>query len=329
MPAPTSFIIDGDWGGDEMQLAAVALAHPASFKILGACAVFGNTALPQVTQNALDILSFLNAPSLAVYEGTAGPSGGPPLEGDDAHGANGLGGTVLPHASTKSSAQKAVSFLLETLRAQPPQSVIVTATGPLTNIAEALRKDPETMHRVKRILIMGGCTAPMPARDMATRQGNITPEAEFNFYMAAQDARAVLASALPLVLFPMNLTHQLTFTPARKEKLLQVLAADPARAALCAALIAAPQEMDQRKFGIDAVMHDVHTYLYHLIPDAYAGRRGFVAVTPQGPAQGHSSFTPDPAGSTLVIEKILSPDTVFGCVVQSLRRAVEASLKST
>lgn len=32
-------IIDGDWGGDEMQLAAVLLAHPQSIGVIGATAV--------------------------------------------------------------------------------------------------------------------------------------------------------------------------------------------------------------------------------------------------------------------------------------------------
>lgn len=311
-------LIDGDWGGDEMQLAAVLLGNPDKAQILGATAVFGNAPLPQVTRNAGAILRFLGAETTPYYAGASGPTGQPPLEGDNAHGADGLGGTPLPEPAQPVQPMGAVDFILEVLGREPAGTVTLTATGPLTNIAQAFRQAPDIMRRAKQIHVMGGCTETMPARDIPLRCGNITPYAEFNFYMAAQDANEVLQSGLPITLFPMNCTQQLTFTPAREEALRQALSFAPDQAALAAALMRAPQSIDQEKFGIDAVMHDVHTALYVVAPTSYTGRRANVSVLTAGEKRGACVLTPDAKGPVMVMEKIDDADALFARVQAAL-----------
>lgn len=311
-------LIDGDWGGDEMQLAAVLLGNQDQAQVIGATAVFGNAPLPQVTRNAGAVLRFLGAPDLAYYAGAAGPTGQPPLAGDNAHGADGLGGTPLPEPLRPAEAQSAVDYILDVLAREPAGTVTLTATGPLTNIAQALRQAPDTMRRVRQIHVMGGCTETMQARDIPQRCGNITPYAEFNFYMAAQDANDVLQSGLPITLFPMNCTQQLTFTPEREKQLLAALSFAPDSARRTAALMRAPQSIDQEKFGIDAVMHDVHTALYVVAPAHYAGRRASVSVITQGEKRGACVMTPNVAGPVMVMETIDDPDALFTLVQTAL-----------
>src|SRR3712207_6558650 len=130
-------IVDGDWGGDELQLSAVLLARPG-VRVLGATAVFGNTALDQVVENARDILHFLGPTASPVHAGARGPSDSAPLAGDQADGGNGLGNVRLAPSPAPRAAQGAVDFLLEQLRAHEPGTIVVTATGPLTNIAAAI-----------------------------------------------------------------------------------------------------------------------------------------------------------------------------------------------
>ncbi|KAJ9055703.1 hypothetical protein DSO57_1001139 [Entomophthora muscae] len=67
----------------------------------------------------------------------------------------------------------AVDEILFQLKSLPPFTLTIVALGPLTNIALAIQKDPITMSRVKRIVVMGGALLSV---------GNITPMAEFNFY---------------------------------------------------------------------------------------------------------------------------------------------------
>src|SRR5690554_1886439 len=92
-------IIDGDWGGDEMQLAAVLLAHPEQVKVLGATATFGNTNHDQVLKNAGNILHFLRASEVPYFPGARVPTGVEEQPaGDGAHGEDGIGNVNLPSA---------------------------------------------------------------------------------------------------------------------------------------------------------------------------------------------------------------------------------------
>jgi purine nucleosidase len=281
--------------------------------------VFGNAPLDQVIGNAGRILRFLGATETPYYAGAAGPTGEAALEGDNAHGEDGLGGVPLSPPARAVGSLSAVDFILKTLESEPEHSVTLTATGPQTNIAQALARAPETMRRVRQILIMGGCTSNMPAHDLPERCGNITPYAEFNFYMAPADAHAVLQSGLPITLFPMNCTHQLTFTPERQEKLRALLVAQPSTFASLHGLINAPQDIDSRKFNISAVMHDIHTALYLIDPEACSGRRGFVEIAIEGAARGRSFFRPDANGPVTVMEHIADPDKLYSHFMDACR----------
>ena len=316
-------IIDGDWGGDEMQLAAVLLAHHDDVTVLGATAVFGNAAHSDVLRNAGDVLSLLNAEDIQYHPGAEGPTGRQPLAGDGAHGANGVGGILLPQTTSEPQHKHAVDYILETLKSEPRGTVTITATGPLTNVAQAYTRDQETMARVKEIVIMGGCTELMAARDMPERGGNITPSAEFNFYMAAQDAQTVMNSGLPITLLPMNCTHQLTFTPERKQMLFDALAAYPDKRDVIINLITAPADLDQAKFGLAPVMHDVHTALYLVRPELYAPPvPGTIAITLDGELRGHSEFTPSDNGNVRVMQTLRDPNAAFTIVLDSIKHCL-------
>ena len=59
--------------------------------------------------------------------------------------------------------------------------------GPLTNIAAAFRKCPECRRNVECLVIMGGAVY-VP--------GNVTPAAEFNFYVDPEAAEIVMSSGV-------------------------------------------------------------------------------------------------------------------------------------
>jgi purine nucleosidase len=311
-------IVDGDWAGDEMQLAAVLLADPGVW-LLGATAVFGNTTLEQVVENARRILHFLGATEVPVYPGAAGPRDSAPLAGDGAHGSDGIGNVRLPPSPAPRPAQGAVEFILEQLRRHDPGAITVTASGPLTNLAAAIERDPATMRRVRELIIMGGCTAEMPAADMPMRRGNITPHAEFNFYMAARDAATVLGSGLPILLLPMGCTHGLTVTPARRAALAAAFLGEPRVRDALLGMMLAPAELDRAKFDSDPVMHDVHCALALLHPDRYeCSPPGAVAVSTAPADRGRTEFRPHAAGNTRVATAPKDPDALFAIVLESL-----------
>ena len=317
-------IIDGDWGGDEMQLAAVLLANPDRVQVLGATCVFGNTDHDQVVENARDIMHFLRSANIPVYPGAKGPSDSEPLEGDRAHGSDGIGNVNLDKSPVPYEAQQSVDFILEQLRSNEPGTVTITASGPLTNIAQAIRRDPEAMKRAKQIIIMGGCTHDMPAHDIAVRRGNITHFGEFNFQQAAADAQEVMQSGLPITLLPMNCTHQLTVTPSRQDIIAQTYSTNPKVKNALLGMMTAPAHLDRAKFNSDPVMHDINCALFLLHPEGYQATRGDVNVLPKDTVEwpfsktGHTEFAENPASNITVATSMLDPDRFFDVFMESI-----------
>ena len=273
-------IIDGDWGGDEMQLASVLIANPDQVEIVGATATFGNARHEHTFENGRNILHFLKASHIPCYPGALCPTGvkEQPI-GDGAHGLTGLGNVELAPSPAARETTQAVDFILKTLKNNPPHTVTITTSGPLTNIAQALKKDPETMKRVKEIVTMGGCTADMAGADIPIRRGNITHHAEFNFQQAPQDAYDVMTSGLPITLLPMNCTHQLTVTPEREAAVAAAFQSNPKVKNALIGMMTAPRALEMKKFGIPPVMHDVNCALYLLHPEQYQTQNGHVTVS--------------------------------------------------
>lgn len=66
----------------------------------------------------------------------------------------------------------------------------LVAIGPLTNIAVALKLEPELPNLLESITIMGGCDG----------GGNVTPKAEFNFDFDPEAAQAVRFACSKIIL---------------------------------------------------------------------------------------------------------------------------------
>jgi inosine-uridine nucleoside N-ribohydrolase len=344
--SPKKVIVDGDFGPDELFLKACLLTRD-EVSIQGLTATFGNVDLPSVLENARRVCGFLEADEMRIFKGAATPSNlEQRLLSDGAFPFI----EILPSPEGLSlQRQSAVDFILETLEKNPPGTVTMTASGPLTNIATALRQDREMMRKIGRLIIMGGCTVSVPGKDMMWRRGNITPHAEFNFQQAALDAKEVMSSGLPITLLPMNCTHQLTFTPSRHDHIKELFKGDERllRALLGVkdiqnrkvppheadandrGLFNQPAHLDMGKFGLDPVLHDVNCALFMLYPEMYERRRGRITVelhegvldneTVWGSRQGRTEFTPDSTSNLEVAIRIKEPDFLFGTIATSLR----------
>ena len=93
----------------------------------------------------------------------------------------------------------------------------IVAIGPLTNIAQAIRAEPRFSASVKQLVIMGGAIALLP--DGA---GNITPNAEFNFWVDPEAAHVTLRSGIPIELSPLNISRKSALTKEWYEKMVTV-----------------------------------------------------------------------------------------------------------
>jgi purine nucleosidase len=179
-------VIDCDPGIDDAQAIMMAYCHP-DIKIEAITTVSGNVGVEHTSTNALKILDVLDAEPIPVYTGAAS---GLVIEGKSAsyvHGEDGLGGVDIPDSKRKLEDKPAALALIDLAKENPGELELI-AIGPLTNLALALRLDPELPSRFKKLVIMGGAHF---------AQGNTANySAEFNLY-ADPDAAAVVFANWP------------------------------------------------------------------------------------------------------------------------------------
>lgn len=329
--ARQNVIIDSDWGGDVLQLASILLSRPDEYEVLGATVTFGNAPLKQNLENAGAILKLLRVDEqVGRFAGAFAPDGvDEQPEGDDAHGRTGLGDVVLEPSEILPSEEDAVDFLLRTVEEEAEGAVTLVATGPQTNVARAILRAPEVMGRLKEIRIMGGCVRDLPGyrvdeslarvgESKIPRRGNITELAEFNFQQAPKDAKTVLESGIPISLFPMDCTHQLTFTERREARFRDALGKWPDCSEKLIGLLNGPKFMDFQKFDCASVMHDLHTTVSMIWPELYSGSRGRVRVCAEGDEAGKTDFFEEAGAPHWVADSIRDPDAVFDVLIESL-----------
>ncbi len=152
--------------------------------------------------------------------------------------------------------QHGVDFIIETLRREPAGTVTLCTLGPLTNIALALEKAPDIAPRVRELVMMGGGFF---------EGGNITPAAEFNIYVDPEAAQAVLKSGIPVVMMPLDVTHQL-LTLKKRVEAIRAIGTRPAIAMV--EMLEFFERFDVEKYGSDGgPLHDPSTVAYLLKPE--------------------------------------------------------------
>jgi inosine-uridine nucleoside N-ribohydrolase len=259
-------IVDCDPGHDDAIALVVAARHT---ELLGVTTVAGNAPVERTTRNALVILHLLghDAP---VHRGAARPLLAAPVHASYVHGESGLDGADLPEPSRAEAGDDAVAFIVETARAR--EGIWLVPTGPLTNIALALRRAPDLADRIAGISLMGG----------SATVGNRTAVAEFNVWADPEAAAVVFDYGGPLLQSGLHLTHELQTTPAR----LATLQAMPNRLGpLLGQLLQffAATYIARHEGGLaGAPVHDACAVLALTHPDLFTSRSAHVAVETDG-----------------------------------------------
>ena len=205
--APRKVILDCDPGIDDAFAIAFGCGHPA-IELCGVTTVAGNVGLDRTTANALAVLEFLGRGDVPVAAGSPVPLLRPFSDAHDVHGETGLGAASLPEARGRPVAAHAVDFLIERIEAEPG-AVTLVATGPLTNIALAVRHHPPLASQVADFIIMGGSAG----------RGNVTPAAEFNIWCDPEAAAIVFAAGWRVTMAGLDVTHQARATAEVRDRL--------------------------------------------------------------------------------------------------------------
>jgi purine nucleosidase len=265
--SPRKIIIDTDPGQDDAAAIMLAFASPEELDVLGLCAVAGNVPLSFTSRNLRIVCELCGKPDAKVYEGALKPLNRPQVTAEHVHGKTGLDGVELPEPTMAAQPIHAVDFMIETLRNEPAGTVTICTLGPLTNLALALQKAPDIAGRIQELVMMGGGFF---------EGGNITPAAEFNIFVDPEAAKIVFESGVPIVMMPLDVTHQLLTT---RERLAKIAAIGSRPAEVLVQWLAFFERFDIEKYGSDGgPLHDPSVIAYLLQPNLFSGRHCNVEI---------------------------------------------------
>ncbi|GAC1661263.1 MAG: nucleoside hydrolase [Ktedonobacteraceae bacterium] len=189
-------ILDCDPGHDDAIALLLAAHHPA-LELLAITTVAGNQSVEKTTPNALKVCSLANIRNVPIAMGMDRPLVRPVRHAADIHGASGMDGPNVPEPDIELAPQHAVDLLIELLL-NSEGDITLIPTGPLTNIATAIRREPAILPKIQAISLMGG----------AIGVGNVSPSAEFNLWFDPEAASIVFQCGRPITMVPLEVTHQ-------------------------------------------------------------------------------------------------------------------------
>ncbi len=204
---PVKIILDMDPGHDDAVAMMLAWAHPR-IDLQAITVVAGNQTLEKTARNALNVATALGVTGVPVAAGMSGPMVRRQVIADDIHGVTGLDGPTFGEPTVSLDSRHAVQLIIEVLMSSAGDVTLVP-TGPLSNIAMAMRMEPRIIEKIERIVLMGG----------SYQLGNITPAAEFNIFADPEAAHVVFSSGRPLVMMGLDLTRQAKVFPSVVERM--------------------------------------------------------------------------------------------------------------
>ena len=277
---PDCLFVDVDTGIDDAFALLYACAEPHA-RLVGVSTVVGNVSLASATRNTRAVLALAGRGDVAVAPGAAVPLAPEQNDARAVHGATGLGYATLPEPAEPAHAVHAVDALIAAARGHAGRLILV-ATGPLTNVALAVMREPELPRLVKRFVIMGGAYCV---------HGNVTPSAEFNIWHDPEAARIVFRAfggpgGAPVVAVGLDVTRQATIDGAGLGALAARLGATPRALALSQFLEDSArfyfERMERQTGRRFLIMHDPLAVAVALDPTLVETRRAAVDVETAG-----------------------------------------------
>ncbi|NNE04702.1 MAG: nucleoside hydrolase [Xanthomonadales bacterium] len=305
-------IIDCDPGQDDAVMLLLAFASD-EFDILGVTTVAGNVPLELTQRNARIISDIAGRSDVRVFAGCDQPLQRKLVTAEYVHGKTGIDGIEIFEPETPLQKTHAVDFIIETLMASDLDSVTLVPTGPLTNIALAMRREPGILPHIKQVVLMGG----------AVREGgNTTSSAEFNIYVDPHAAQEVLHCGRPVTVVPLDVTHQALVKPGIVDRIRQL---DTTVAQATVGMLEFFNRFDSHKYGTEgAPLHDPCTIAWLLKPDLFRGKSCNVEVeTDSELTMGHTAVdfwqvTGRPANATWLYD--IDKNGFFELLIERLSR---------
>ncbi|HJV43917.1 nucleoside hydrolase [Caulobacter sp.] len=180
-------IIDTDTAGDDVFSLMLALTRPG-VEVEAITIAHGNVGFVQHAENALVTLERCGKTDVPVYLGAERPFTRAPLDAAYVFGRDGMSDSGFAKAAQRPAEGHAVDELVRRIMAAPGEITLI-AQAPLTNIALAYLREPRIAKALKHLWIMGGTDNGV---------GNVTPAAEYNFYVDPEAAKIVVNAGFNL-----------------------------------------------------------------------------------------------------------------------------------
>jgi inosine-uridine nucleoside N-ribohydrolase len=207
-PPRQRIVHDCDPGHDDA-IAMLLAARSPRLKLEAITTVAGNQTLDKTSRNAMGVCSLAGIRDVPIAAGMDRPLVREQHTAPEIHGASGLDGPALPEPDMALAPVHAVDLLIDLLL-RSEGDIALVATGPLTNVATAIRREPRIVPKIQRIVLMGG----------AIGLGNWpSPGAEFNIFVDPEAAHVVFTCGRPVTMVPLEITHQAQATPAVRERI--------------------------------------------------------------------------------------------------------------
>ncbi len=198
-------ILDLDTGIDDALAIAYAVGSP-EVDLIGITGTYGNVLVEQGVRNSLAILDLLGRPDVPVFRGIEHSSTTESFEvlpiSAFIHGVNGIGEVEIPDSDRTPDPRSAVDFIIEATE-KYGKDLVYVPTGPLTNLAAAIKKEPSIVEKIGRVVLMGGAL---------TACGNVNAWSEANISQDPDAADFVFRSGIPATMVGLDVTLQTLLT---------------------------------------------------------------------------------------------------------------------
>ncbi len=240
-------ILDCDPGHDDAIAIVLAGKNPM-FELLGITVVSGNQTLEKTGNNALNLCQYLDL-DVPVCLGASRPIIKESEVCAEIHGETGLDGFDFLELEKKYDKRSAVQFMIQTILNEHDK-VTMVATGPLTNLALAIRLEPKILENIEEVVLMGG----------SYTNGNVSPAAEFNIYVDPEAAQIVFTSGLKVTMVGLDVTRKVLVLPEIIERMEKI---GNNAAKLFAKLMKVYNANQKHVFGLNGgPLHDPVTIAY-------------------------------------------------------------------
>ncbi|MEG0691966.1 MAG: nucleoside hydrolase [Oscillospiraceae bacterium] len=254
-------ILDTDPGIDDA-IAIIVLLSECSERVDLILSSYGNISVEYTTQNALMMLSLLKS-DIPVVKGTHMPNNKNYTDASHIHGVDGLGGLNVDVSTRKAIEGDYLQITYD--RIIKAGMVDYITLGPLTNLALLIKRFPDVVSHIEKVVSMGG----------GMDRGNVTKFAEFNIYCDAESASYVFSSIKEIVLVPLNITSTVAFN------LEQIEAIGRFKTPIAKAMeqiLTENYHCCSRYGNHGSTMHDATAVLYYLYPELFTVRKCGIEV---------------------------------------------------